>query len=212
MLSPEVWEASLWQRAAHPQLGSWSCGGRGWVSTHGLRVAFEGRGVWASEVWEAVVVAGCRRQHGVGAVQKLDSESHGFKAWLPGCWLVEATALCSASVSSSLKRVNVAESLALGWHQAGLSTHFCACYAALRDDVTGRRPEAHCSLNRGHGPGLAPWPRTAPRLLPPRARPGSVAPRGPSPPTPKPSPASRALGQGQSCWGPGRHPKANGCL
>ena len=76
----------------------------------------------------------------MGAVQKLvDSGSHGFKAWLPGCWLVGATALCSASVSSSLKRINVAGSLAQGWHQAGLSTHLCACYAALRGDVTGRR-------------------------------------------------------------------------
>ena len=74
----------------------------------------------------------------MGAVQKLvDSGSRGFKAWLPGCWLVEATALCSASVSSSRKRVNVAGSLAQGWHQAGLSTHGCACYAALRLCVPG---------------------------------------------------------------------------
>ena len=58
-------------KGGSPSAGSWSCGGRGWVSTHWLRVAVEGRGVWASEVWEAGVTAGCRRQHGVGAVQKL---------------------------------------------------------------------------------------------------------------------------------------------
>lgn len=115
MLCSEVWEARFWQRAAHPQLGTWELWRAG-VGEHTarLRVAFEGRGVWASEVWEAVVIAGCRRQHVVGTVRKLvDSGRQGFRAWLPGCWLAEATALCSASI----KRVNVTERSTQGWHQ-----------------------------------------------------------------------------------------------
>lgn len=60
------------------------------------------------------MIAGCRRQHGVGTVQKLvDSGRQGFKAWFPGCWLAGATALRSVSI----KRVNVTECLAQGWRQ-----------------------------------------------------------------------------------------------
>ena len=33
MLCLEVWEARFWQRAAHPQLGTWELWREGWVST-----------------------------------------------------------------------------------------------------------------------------------------------------------------------------------
>lgn len=58
-------------------------------------------------------------------------------------------------VSSSVKRVNVMECLAWGWHQAGLRTWGCAYYEAVWDYVTVKR-EAWWPEDRGHMLSLTP--------------------------------------------------------